>query len=206
MHFPIPLPIGNMHLHVPVGNKHVAAVRGSVWKLVSCSRCQEPYAYLLELQATGEDYDLLFLDGKGSAERARAQAERNLSQKVRNTVLPVPCPGCGSYQDDMSRQLRAQASINRAQIVGLVIAVLSLVPLTFDMASTWVLTVLGAVVGVTLVAYGTVRACRFDPNAGDPEPRKLLGRRHAVWGEQLAELLATSLKSGQPAPAPRPRD
>src|SRR5262249_29839001 len=158
-------------------------------------------AYLLELAATGEDHDLLFLDGKGSAERARVQAERNLLQKSRNVVLPVPCPRCGSYQDDMAQKLKEEASVNRFQVVGLVTAVVSLVPLMFDMANTWVLTLLGAVVGLTLVAYGTVRAFRFDPNAGDPEPRKALGQRYAVRGEQLTELLATSPNAEQRAPA-----
>jgi hypothetical protein len=183
MPFPIP---------IPIGAKHVAAVRGAFWKFVSCTHCQERYAYLLTLEATGEDHDLLFLDEKGSAERARAQAERNLLQKSRNVVLPVPCPSCGSYQDDMSKKLREEASINRVQIVGLVIAVLSLVPLMFEMANAWVLTVLAAAVGLTLAAYGTVLAFRFDPNVGDPGPRKALGRKYAVWGDQLTELLAAS--------------
>jgi hypothetical protein len=53
--------------------------------------------------------------------------------------------------------------------------------------------------GLTLVVYGTVLALRFDPNAGDPEPRKALGKRHAVWGERLAELLATVEKGGKGA-------
>src|SRR5262249_15408686 len=145
----IPIPI-------PIGTTHVAAVRGAVWKFVSCTHCQERYAYLLELEATGEVHDLLFVDGKGSAERARAQAEQNFLQKSRNVVLPVPCPSCGSYQADMAQQLREEASVNRVQIVGLVIAVLSLVPLMFDTANAWVLTVLGAVVGLTLVGYGTI--------------------------------------------------
>jgi hypothetical protein len=199
---------GDMHIpiHIPIGTKHVAALREAVWKFVSCTHCQERYAYLLELEATGEDHDLLFLDGKGSAERARAQAERNLLQKSRNVVLPVPCPSCGSYQDDMSQLLREEASVNRIQIVGLVIAVVSLIPLMFDMANTWVLTLLVAVVGLTLVAYGTVLAFRFDPNAGDLEPRKALGKRHAVWGEQLTELLATSPNAEPRAPADRPPD
>ena len=195
-----------MLIPIPIGTKHIAAVRGAVWKVVSCMHCQERYAYLLELEATGEDHDLLFLDGQGSAERARAQAEQNLLQKSRNVVLPVPCPRCGSYQDDMSKQLREEASVNRVQIVGLVIAVLSLIPLLFDMANTWVLTVLVAVVGLTLVVYGTVLAFRFDPNAGDPEPRKALGRKYAVWGKQLTEVLAMSGSAEQGAPADRPRD
>src|SRR3954454_22539883 len=106
MHIPIP---------IPIGVKRVAAVQGAVWKFVSCACCQQRYAYLLKLEATGEDHDLLFFDGKGSAERARAQAEQNLVQKSRNVVLPVPCPSCGFYQDDMARKLKEGASINPLQ-------------------------------------------------------------------------------------------
>jgi len=183
MHIPIP---------IPIGAKHIAAVQGAVWKFVSCAHCQQRYAYLLALEATGEDHDLLFLDGEGSAERARAKAEENLLQKSRNVVLPVPCPNCGSYQDDMSRKLKDGASINPLQIAGVVIGALSFIPLAFGIPYIWILTIVLAVTGLALLVYGYVVAFRFDPNTGDPEPRKALGRRHAVWGEQLAELLATS--------------
>src|SRR5262245_42135050 len=111
---PIPIPI-------PIGAKHVAAVQGAVWKFVSCAHCQQRYAYLLELEATGDDHDPLFLDGEGSAERARAKAEQNLLQKSQNVVLPVPCPNCGCYQDDMARKLKEDVSINSLQIAGAVI-------------------------------------------------------------------------------------
>lgn len=187
-----------MLIPIPIGAKRVAAIQGAVWKFVSCAHCQQRYAYLLELEATGEDHDLLFVDGEKSAERARAQAEQNLLLKSRNVVLPVPCPNCGFYQDDMSRKLKEEVSINWLQIAGVVVAVLSLVPLAFDIPYIWVLTIGLAVVGLTLVTWGYVRAFRFDPNAGDPEPRKALGRRHAVWGEQLARLLA----AGQHAEPP----
>src|SRR5262245_57108001 len=120
MHIPIP---------IPIGVTQVASVQGAVWKLVSCAHCQQRYAYLLELEATGEDINLLFLEWEGSAERAQAKAEHNLAQKSSNVVLPVPCPNCGSYQDDMARNLKDEASINSVQIAGLVIAGLSLVPL-----------------------------------------------------------------------------
>jgi len=183
MHIPI---------RIPIGVKHVAAVQGAVWKLVSCVHCQQRYAYLLELEATGEDHDVLFWDGQESAERAQARARDNLVQKSRNVVLPVPCPNCGAYQDDMARSLKEEASINALQIAGLVIAGLALVPLVFGMPYGWILTVALAVVGAAVLAYGYVVAFRFDANAGDPEERKALGRRHAVWGEKLAELLAKS--------------
>jgi hypothetical protein len=191
----------DMLIPIPMGAKHIAAVRGAVWKFVSCAHCQQPYAYLLELEATGEDYDVLFMDGERAAERALAQAEENLLDKSRNCVLPVPCPNCGFYQDEMSRQVKEQAWINPLQVAGAVIALLSLIPLAFDIAYIWVLTVVSALAGLTLLAYGYVVAFRFDPNAGDPEPRKAIGQRHAVWGEQLAELLATSA-SADPVAAP----
>jgi hypothetical protein len=146
----------------------------------------------LELEATGEDRDLLFLDGKGSAERARAQAEQNLLRKSRNCVLPVPCPNCGFYQDEMARQLKGEAWINRFQVAGLAISVISLLPLAFDIPFIWVLTLVTAAIGLTLLVYGYVVAFRFDPNSGDAEATKALGRNYAVWGEQLAELLATN--------------
>ena len=190
-----------MQIPIPIGVKRVAAVQGAVWKFVSCAHCQQRYAYLLELEATGTDHDLLFLDAKGSAERARAQAEQNLVQKSRNVVIPVPCPSCGFYQNDMARMLKDERSMNRLQIAGLVIAVLSLIPLTLGIPYIWVLSIVLAVIGLALVAWGLVLAFRFDPNAGDPEPRKALGRGHAVWGEQLAELLATS-PHAEPAAAP----
>lgn len=196
MHLPIPIPI-------PIGAKHVAAVQGAVWKCVSCANCQLRYAYLLELEATGEDHDLLFFDGKASADRAQANAVQNLVQKSRNVVLPVPCPGCGCYQDDMARKLKDEASINSLQIAGLVIAVLSLVPLAFSIPYSWVLTIVLAIAGVALLAYGYVVAFCFDPNASDPELRRALGRKHAVWGEQLAELLATIPNVEQNAAADR---
>jgi hypothetical protein len=192
---PIPIPI-------PIGTRHVAAIRGALWKVVSCDHCQQRFAYLLELEATGEDHDLLFLDGEGSAERARARAEQNLLQKSQTCVLPVPCPNCGFYQDDMARLLKEQAWINPFQAAGAVIAVLSFLPLAFDIAWGWVLTVVLGLAGLAVLAYGYVVAFRFDPNAGDPEPRKALGQRHAVWGEQLAELLAAG-PNADPGPAPR---
>lgn len=197
---------GHMLIPIPIGTKHVAAVQGAVWKFVSCAHCQQRYAYLLELEATGEDHDPLFMDGAGSAERARAKAEQNLVQKSRNVVLPIPCPNCGSYQDDMLRQLKEEVSINSLQITGFVIAALSLVPLAVGIPYIWILTIALAVAGVALLAYGYVVALRFDPKAGDPEPRKALGQRHAVWGERLAELLATNPNADQNAAADRPRD
>ena len=90
----------------------------------------------------------------------------------------------------MARKLKEEGAINPSQIAGALITLFSFVPLAFDVPYIWVLTIVLAVAGLALLSYGYVLAFRLDPNAGDPEPRKALGRRYAVWGEQLDELLA----------------
>ncbi len=190
-----------MLIPIPIGAKHVAAVEGTVWKHISCASCHQPFAFLLELQATGEDHDLLFLDGEGSANRAQAQAEKNFFQKSQNIVVPIPCPGCGTYQENMVQLLKDDASINATQVIGGAIALLSPVPLAFGFAYAWILTLALAVIGLSLLAYGFIVALRYDPNAGDPEPRKMLGQKHAIWGEELAELV-TSTPTGDSGALP----
>jgi hypothetical protein len=197
---------GTMVIPIPIGAKNVVTLQKAVWKFVSCAHCQQPYAYLLELKATGEDQDLLFLDGQGSKERARTQAERNLLQQTRNVVAPVPCPQCGCYQDDMLRLLKAEDRINWLQIIGAAITVLSFVPLVLGIPYLWVLTIVVAAAGLGVLTYGYVVAHRFDPNAGDPEPRKAIARRNAVWGEHLAKLIETNPDAAQQAAADQPRD
>ena len=179
-----------MLIPIPIGTKHAVAVRGTVWRFVNCERCQQPFAYLLQLEATGEDHDLLFLDGTTSAARAQAQAEQNLLRKSDNLVVPIPCPHCGSYQGDMSRQLKDEASINLHQVAGAAVILLSFVPLAFDVPYVWVATVLVATAGLAVLVHGCLRSLRFDANAGDPAPRREFARRHTVWGERLAALVA----------------
>jgi hypothetical protein len=131
------------------------------------------------------------------------QAEQNLLKKSQNVVLPVPCPNCGSYQNDMAQLLKDNASINLLQIVGGVIMLLAFVPLALDIPGIWVLTVVLALAGLTVMVRGVARALHYDANAGDPEPRKVVGRQCSVWREQLAELLATVPPTAVVESAPR---
>ena len=192
-----------MLIPIPIGTTHAAAVRGTVWRFVDCEHCQQPYAYLLQLEATGQDHDLLFLDGKTSAARAQAQAEQNLLQKSRNVVVPMPCPHCGSYQDDMSRQLKDEASINLHQVAGAAIVLLSFIPLAVDVPHIWVATLLIATAGLAVIIHGCRLALAYDANAGDAAPRKEFARSHTVWGERLAALVAANA-AAEPTPNSAP--
>jgi hypothetical protein len=192
----IPVPI-------PIGVKRVALVEGAVWKFVSCEGCHQPYAYQLELEARGEDIDLLFLDGPKSAERARSHAEENLRQKSQRCVLPIPCPSCGLYQAEMARRLKENASINSLQVVGASIAVSAVLLLFLGTVYALVLAVVLGAAGLALLGYGYAVAFRFDPNSGDAEPRKAIGQRSAVWGDELVEMLQAGQIADQSGAAER---
>jgi len=180
----IPIPI-----HLLIGARHIARVKASSLKVVSCENCKQSYAFLFDVEAQGEALDLLFLDSVASKEWADAQARENLAAKIRNSVTVIPCPQCGFYQADMVRQLKENAWSNPMQIVGAIVVLLSFIPLAFDIDYAWIMTVIVATIGVVLLAHGYVVSFRYDPNAGDPTPRKLVGQNNSVWGEQLAQML-----------------
>ena len=178
-----------MYIPIPIGVRRVTTARGCVLKCVSCRHCQTRYAYAMDLEADGEEFDLLFLDPNGSADRAQEKAQENFQRKSGNTVLPVPCPNCGTYQDDMVHGLKDGASINWHQITGAVLLIGSFLPWIFGFRFGWWVAIPGAAVGLLLLARGYATAFTYDPNASDPETRKALGRRLAIWGEKLEELL-----------------
>jgi hypothetical protein len=173
---------------IPTGTRYVSTIRGGTWKFVTCGQCQKPYAYLLELEATGQGHNTLFLDAEGAARQAREQAIQNFEAQSRNRVLPVPCPQCGYYQPDMVAFLKDKRSINALQVVGAVIVLLAFAPLASGAAYAWVGTAVLAALGVGVLAAGYAVAFRFDPNAGDPKPRMQVGKRCAVWGDRAVEL------------------
>ena len=92
----------------------------------------------------------------------------------------------------MVSYLKEERWVNPLQVAGVLVTILAFLPLVLDMAYCWALTVPVAVVGLGLLGYGYAVAFRFDPNAGDPEPRKVTGQRIAVWGDQLTEALRAS--------------
>ena len=142
-------------MNVPIGVTNVATAKGTVWKFVSCEGCQERYAYLMKLEATGE-------------------------------------------QLDMVRHLKEKAMINRTQVAGIMIVAFAGISIFFAKGYFWILTIALAIVGTSLTLWGEFVSSRFDPNAGDSEARKTIGRNEAIWGEQLVDLLANNPNLGQP--------
>ena len=107
----------------------------------------------------------------------------------------------------MAKQLKDDASMNLLQVIGGGITVLAFVPLVFRLPYLWwILSLILAVIGISLLAYGFMVSIRFDPNAGDPAPRKKLGQIHAIWGQQLAELDASNPEVVSNAGRDQPND
>lgn len=184
----IPIPI-------PVTERLVVAAEGTVWKFVTCSSCQEEFAYLLQLEAIGEVSKVIFMDNEEATQEAYAHAQRNLAKKSENVVLPTPCPCCGMYQEEMAAILKEEAYHDRIFGVGMAVTVLSFIPLALSIPNNWLVTIVGVAIGGAIMGYVELAAALYDPNSGDPEPRKRLGKKHTVWGENLAKLRAMLAES-----------
>ena len=104
---------------IPVATRWVAAARGTVWKVVTCSHCQQRYAYQLELETTGQVVGPPLTFDTEAAKLAQARAEERLSKMARNVVTPLPCPNCGCYQPDMVERLRTEGTSKAPVIAGL---------------------------------------------------------------------------------------
>ena len=185
----------NIPIPIPIGSRHFACARGRFWKIVQCENCGVMFGYQLDLESTGVVYDLLFLDGKGSGERALEQAQKRLRSMSQNIVVPVPCPNCGHYQHAMAAQLKEEASMNLKQVVGFVLFAIGLACFLLRSPYAWILAALNAVAGTVMISWGYWESFRYDPNSGDPKSRIELGRKSCLWGDELSESLAKSMSS-----------
>ena len=94
-----------------------------------------------------------------------------------------------SLRADMVRQLKENVWSNPMQIVGAIVVSAFFDPVGIRYRLLWIMSLVVAAVGVMFLAHGYAVSFRYDPNAGDPGPRKIVGQSNSVWGEQLAELL-----------------
>jgi hypothetical protein len=168
--------------------RYKATVQGEIWRIVRCENCGTPYAYRMEIEASADSSSLLGLNDQGAQQRAAAQAALNLQAKSQVSVAAVPCPECGYYQRHMARRFRSQY-LHWTLIAGVVALAGGLAVLFSDVPYGWVGATGLISVGAAFMILGALWRPRIDPNAGDPEPRKQLGRACALWGERLKLLL-----------------
>jgi hypothetical protein len=90
---------------VIVWMEYTCEVSGGTYKFVECEACQQKYVYRMVRKAKGQGDSLYFLDNAGAQDRAQSKANADLQKALANDCDPVPCPKCGSYQDDMVAKL-----------------------------------------------------------------------------------------------------
>jgi hypothetical protein len=186
---------------IPYARSYTANLSGATLKLVRCEKCHVEYVYRMERVGSGSGTSILFLENKGAQDRASQQAVNELRGLLWRECDPVPCPGCGWYQDAMIRAMRRDhwrcmqgtgLGLLAVSTISLMIAYVTWLPnFRHSLRPPWLLPlslIAGVVTGVAsaglLVAKATVSA-RYDPNANDVTTRMALGRSRAVLKEEL---------------------
>src|SRR4051794_26888946 len=85
---------------------YVSRATGTRAVPVECALCGRKFSYLLKRTAFASCSQLVSItDHEKKGTDARAQAW--LQQRLAREFDPVPCPGCGDYQPEMAKQLKA---------------------------------------------------------------------------------------------------
>jgi hypothetical protein len=193
---------------VPIGKKYTATVTGSMMKAVVCEQCRLEYVYRLTRQAQGEGTSLLGLNDGGAERRAMDAANIVLKKILDRAQDPVPCPGCGWYQEAMIAIVRRtrRGWMRRLAVVSGVVGFLagclafvifmsrpnagweasqSEAGLVFVWLAVLSGLLLGSAIGLPIVRYYSCR--HFDPNLEDVEVHKKVGQTRAISVEEFLE-------------------
>jgi hypothetical protein len=172
-------------------------LQGKVAKEVACTGCGEHYVYILEREASGSGTSLYGLDNSGAQERALSSAAAKLDDYLRNDFEIVPCPNCGTYQPEMVASLKRSHKMwiwTLGAGLMLLAGIVGLVTLFFmisgSLSGGTIAAAVVVVLGLTMTALCLFRVHRdfgeqYDPNAGDAEPRKEIGRSLAIMKKDM---------------------
>jgi len=162
-------------------------IKQPILKTVCCGQCSSYYAYQVEVDHPVNGMSTLFLQGEALQEALNARAR--FEAKCEKLVAAVPCPTCGWYQVNMLPLVR-KAYIHWTATLGWVSLACSGVVLTIRFDARWVVAMLFAVAGASLIGVGVWRRQRFEPNASDPQRRRQLGQSLALWGDRFERAVA----------------
>lgn len=174
-------------MHYVRWTNYTAQMSATAVRDVTCEKCRTRYAYAIKRSDFGTGTSIYGLDDAGAERRAANQAAERLREALDNAIELVPCPNCGHYQPDMSAFLKRAHLKWLAVLGGLMIIVAlagvgagffkeSLLLVAFGLASL--------VLGIAMILYRQSEVQKYDPNAGDPEARKELGRSLAFMKQE----------------------
>jgi hypothetical protein len=196
-----------------IGTEYHTTVKGSALRTVVCEKCQTEFVYVLKRQVLGTAISVLDLNNRGAQEQAVKRANANLRKVLARDQDPVPCPGCGWYQQSMIPLLR-QAHRQGMSFTGRVLlyfaALLLLLFIGFrlggeseDRKAPLSLVQAAACIGslgLGLILTRKLLARRLRPNEGDPEARIELGRRLAMKKDERTQPGTTGQQWGTGLP------
>jgi hypothetical protein len=165
---------------VYVGRKITVRLEGSAWQPVACEHCLLEWAFRVRVAGVGTGESPYMLDDEGAKERAAKRARVGLEEDMRlaaeGLTRNVACPGCGLYQSEMVKSLRAHhapswSALGAASITLGCLLVLRGLTGDGDGGAAVVWLVCGAlpiVGGVAALAWRKRLQRRFDPNERAP--------------------------------------
>jgi hypothetical protein len=143
-----------------VGRTYTATVSAQTLKSACCENCNGTYFYQMQCTAQGQGSSPYYLDNDGAQRRSQAAAQKNL-QKLLNGILPIRCPDCGFYQQDMVRILRGTSGTRWLLYIGIFPLLIGLLMLLCENYEAGGYTF---VAGATLVSLWWALRSTFDPN------------------------------------------
>jgi hypothetical protein len=84
---------------------YTTTVSGSITRREQCVGCSRVFDYVIARVASGRGDSPYYLTNAVARARAEERARVNLNRKLRDSVEPVYCPTCGTYQPDMVQEL-----------------------------------------------------------------------------------------------------
>jgi hypothetical protein len=195
-----------MVIPIPYAQTFTATTTGSLLKIVQCEKCSRYYGYELVAKVSASDTSFLFLDNEGASSRAVTAAETKLLHTLEASCLPVPCPTCGWYQQNMILRMRG----NYLKWMRTVALWLVLLPFFsclgfgwlvqesqksgqgLPSGASWGVWSLWIFTGILVSGLPLVRrylSSRYDPNLQDVEERKRIACDLAIQGEDLQTVI-----------------
>jgi hypothetical protein len=161
---------------------HTVTLSASVVKEVTCVKCRTCYCYAMKRTEFGTGTSVYGIDTQGAVDSAANRAAQKLQTALNDSFELVPCPNCGDYQPDMVTFLR-NAQLKWLLIPAWICILGALVAFPFTVrhnnTSYFGANAIALLVGIGLILFRKYVGSRHDPNTGDPESRKQLGRSKA---------------------------
>jgi hypothetical protein len=161
--------------------RHTVQLTASIVKEVVCEKCRTQYFYAVQCTESGLGTTVYGIDEQGAQDRARRSAGAKLENALNCAIDLVPCPNCGTYPPDMVNLLK-NAHMKWMALLGWLLVVVAPVLLVASLAGKPVLALASIAIGLAglgLIMGRRMSAARYDPNAGDAEERKQIGRNLA---------------------------